>query len=175
MPMHPDRSDIMSSRTMQYTKIISRVSGPHNLNTYFLVCKKTRKTIIIDPGGSTRSLIEFIQKENMVPEKIVNTHGHADQDFSTKTFKKHYPIPNCLHSADDIFFRDPIVREKMEKSVGLPPPYPAEIALTDKDVISFGQTFLSVIHTPGHTPGSVCFLGCVPPFTYLLYSSLFCP
>ena len=143
---------------MQRADMIRRVSGPYNLNTYFLVCKQTGESVIIDPGGSAKTLTTFIKEQGITPIKILNTHGHADQFFSTEEFKKTCPVPSCLHAEDDRFFKDPEVQEKTRNAVGLPPPYPADIELADKDVIEFGETNLAVIHTPGHTPGSVCFL-----------------
>ncbi len=143
---------------MHQAEIIRRVSGPYNLNTYIITCKETRKAVIIDPGGQTESLLTFIGNENIIPVKILNTHGHADQFFSTEKFKKSYPIPSCLHKDDDTFFKDPDVQRKTKQAVGLPPPYPADIRLSDLDIVKFGNADLTVIHTPGHTPGSVCFL-----------------
>ncbi|MFA5902341.1 MAG: MBL fold metallo-hydrolase [Desulfobacula sp.] len=138
--------------------IIRRVSGPFNLNTYVLVCKKTRAALIIDPGGPAEALAALVREKDLAPLRILNTHGHADQVFSTPSFKQDFDIPSCLHGDDDDFFRDPDVREKTRKAVGLPPPYTADIRLAHGDMIRFGKIFLTVIHTPGHTPGSVCFL-----------------
>lgn len=128
------------------------------MNTCFLICRTTRKTIIIDPGSPTGEVLDFIREQDIIPEKILNTHGHADQFFSAEEFKDSFDVPYCLHAEDDLFFRDPDVREKTRKSVGLPPPYPADRRLSDKDRVCFGESELTVIHTPGHTPGSVCFL-----------------
>ena len=138
--------------------IIRRVSGPFNLNTYVLACKNTREAIIIDPGGPAESLMALVKGKGLIPLRILNTHGHADPFFSTHFFKNEFPVPSCLHGDDDDFFRDPDVREKTRKAVGLPPPYPADVRLAHGDVIRFGETTLTVIHTPGHTPGSSCFL-----------------
>ncbi len=138
--------------------ILRRVTGPYHLSTYFLVCQSTKKAVIIDPGSPCKELISFIRKNGMIPEKILNTHGHADQFFFMETFKKTFDIPYCLHKRDDDFFKDADVRQKTKNSVGLPPPYPADIRLDDNDRIDFGKASLDVFHTPGHTPGSVCFL-----------------
>ncbi|MDD4274509.1 MAG: MBL fold metallo-hydrolase [Desulfobacter postgatei] len=143
---------------MRHTEMIRRITGPYNLNTYFLVCKKTRKAVIIDPGGTVEEIADFIRKNNLIPDKIVLTHGHADQFFSMDAFKEMARIPYCLHRADDDFFKDPEVRIKTKQSVGLPPPHPADIRMNDGDTLVFGCCELAVIHTPGHTPGSVCLL-----------------
>lgn len=138
--------------------ILRRMSGPYNLDTYFLVCRQTGEAIIIDPGDDTRSVLGFIRKNKITPTKLVHTHGHADPFFSTKGFKQTHNIPSCLHVQDNLFFKDPDVRAETYRLVGLPPPYPADIELSHEDRICFGRESLSVIHTPGHTPGSVCFL-----------------
>ncbi len=143
---------------IQNIEIIRRVSGPFNLNTYVLICKVSRESVIVDPGGPAQSLVALIRKKNIIPLRILNTHGHADPVFSTLSFKKEFTVPSCLHGDDDDFFKDRTVQEKTRKAVGLSPPYPADIRLADKDEIRFGKSCLTVIHTPGHTPGSACFL-----------------
>ena len=143
---------------MHHTQLLRRITGPYNLNTYFLVCKSSRKALIIDPGGQAEKMADFIRENNILPDKILLTHGHADQFFSMAVFKKFAPIPYCLHKADDDFFKNPDVRIKTKQSVGLPPPYPADIRMKDGECIVFGDCEVSVIHTPGHTPGSVCLL-----------------
>ena len=143
---------------MATLEIFRRVSGPYNLNTYFLVCTRTRETMVIDPGSPAGELVDFINDHHLKPVRILHTHGHADQFFSTEAFKRVFPIPSCLHTADDLFFQDPDVRKTTRKAVGLPSPYPADIRLEHGDRICFGDTQLTIIHTPGHTPGSACFL-----------------
>lgn len=89
--------------------MLRRITGPYNLNTYFLVCKKSRKTLIIDPGGRVEEIAAFIRENDLIPDKILLTHGHADQLFSMDAFKQIARIPYCLHKADDDFFKDPEV------------------------------------------------------------------
>jgi glyoxylase-like metal-dependent hydrolase (beta-lactamase superfamily II) len=137
--------------------VIRRVSGPFHLNTWILACNKTREAVIIDPGGPAGLLADLIREKDLILVRLLHTHGHADHFFSTPSFKKQFPVPSCLHAADDDFFKDPAVQEKTRKAVGLPPPWPADIRLGHADQIFFGTTRLTVIHTPGHTPGSVCF------------------
>lgn len=145
-------------KILKSAQIVRRMTGPYNMNTYFIICRKTAKAVIIDPGSPTDELVEVIRQNEIKPERILNTHGHADHFFSMADFKQEYPVPYCLHEADDDFFSDPDVRQQTKNAVGLPPPYPADIRLSDNDQIVFGECRLDVIHTPGHTPGSVCFL-----------------
>jgi glyoxylase-like metal-dependent hydrolase (beta-lactamase superfamily II) len=63
-----------------------------------------------------------------------------------------------MHEADDKFFSDKDVREISTRELGLPPPDPADICLKDNEVLEAGTLNVRVIHTPGHTPGSTCFI-----------------
>lgn len=144
-------------------EILRRTSGPYRMNTYFLTCTNTRDTLIIDPGDHAGNLLAVIREKRFVPRRILSTHGHWDALFSLAEFKGHADIPYSLHEADDAFFRDETVREKTRRAVGLPPPPLADIPLRHGARIRFGSLRLEVIHTPGHTPGSSCFLveGCL--------------
>lgn len=139
-------------------ELFRRVSGPYHLTTYFLTCSSSRKTLVIDPGDSPGALLDFIRGEEMVPVALIMTHGHADQFFSADQFKQDWDVPYCIHGEDDLFFKDPRVRAATRKSVGLPPPYPADLLLEHGQRMTFGSLTLEVIHTPGHTPGSCSFL-----------------
>ena len=139
-------------------EVFPRMSGPYHLTTYFLTCRSTRQTIVVDPGGRPEDLTAFMRGEQLVPLALIMTHGHADPAFSADQFKQDWDVPYCIHGADDDFFQDPRVRAATRKSVGLPPPYPADLLLAHGQHLTFGRLTLEVIHTPGHTPGSCCFL-----------------
>lgn len=143
---------------MSRLSVIRDISGAYHLMTYYLICEKTRKTIVIDPGGDARDMAAFLEGKDLVPEMVLMTHGHADPDFSMETFKGHFDIPYAIHEEDDRFFKKTWVRQKTKRMVSLPPPYPADIKLNDNDTLELGRLTLQVIHTPGHTPGSVCYL-----------------
>lgn len=134
------------------------MSGPYHLNSYVLVCDTTRECLVVDPGGNAGVLADFLKTRNLVPVRLLLTHGHADPFFRFEDFKVVWDVPYCVHKADDAFFRRPDVRAEIQRTAGLPPPYPADISLAHGDAVRFGRHSLSVIHTPGHTPGSVCFL-----------------
>jgi glyoxylase-like metal-dependent hydrolase (beta-lactamase superfamily II) len=89
---------------------------------------------------------------------ILNSHGHADHVVANQKLKEMFSAPVCMHEADDKFFSDKSVRIVTAKELGLPPPEPADILFRDGDIFMFGNNSIRVLHTPGHTPGSCCFL-----------------
>jgi len=133
--------------------------------TYLVVCPHTRETVIIDPAGEEDKLLALIKTEGFKVKYILNTHGHSDHVLGNPKLKEVLNVPVCMHEADDRFFSDQAVREKSSKELGLPPPDPADIRLKDEDIVEVGKLKIKVIHTPGHTPGSVC---------YLVDGNLFC-
>jgi len=139
--------------------------GPFQVMTYLVACPHTREAVIIDPAGEEDKLLLLIKTENIKVKYILNTHGHADHVLGNPKLKEVLKIPVCIHEADDRFFSDKAVREKTSEELGLPPPDPADIRLKDEDVVEVGTLKIKVIHTPGHTPGSVC---------YLVDGNLFC-
>ena len=151
---------------MQSNVIIRQTAiGPYRVNTYLLACAQTRKAVLIDPGGEAERIVKMVRDEGVEPVYILNTHGHADHVLANQQLQAVFPVPVCMHEADDIFFAAAEVRQKSEKELGLPAPAPADIRLRDGQVLEVGNLRIKVIHTPGHTPGSVCFLAAGNLFT----------
>jgi hydroxyacylglutathione hydrolase len=139
--------------------------GPFQVMTYLVACPHTREAVIIDPAGEEDKILDLIQTQGVKVKYILNTHGHSDHVLGNAKLKEILKVPVCMHEADDRFFSDKAVREKSSKELGLPPPDPADIRLKDEDTVEVGTLKITVIHTPGHTPGSVC---------YLIDGNLFC-
>jgi hydroxyacylglutathione hydrolase len=132
--------------------------GPFQVMTYIVACPKTLEAVIIDPAGEEDKILALVQTQGVKVKYILNTHGHSDHVLGNLKLKEVLNVPVCMHEADDRFFSDPAVREKSSKELGLPAPDPADITLKADDIIKVGTLNIKVIHTPGHTPGSVCFL-----------------
>ena len=136
--------------------------GPYQVFTYVVACPQTKEAVIIDPAGEEDRLAALIKEQGVRVRFILNTHGHADHVLANEGLKmmlsEKEPVPVCMHEADDRFFSDSAIRKKSEKELGLPPPGPADIKLKDGQVVEVGTLSIEVIHTPGHTPGSVCYL-----------------
>ncbi len=151
---------------MQSNILIKRmVLGPYEVNTYLVACPETKKAVVIDPAGEPEMILAAIKEEGVEVQYILNTHGHADHVLANVQLQAALNVPVCIHEIDDLFFTDKEVREQSRKELGLPPPGPADLRLNDGEVLKVGNLEIKVLHTPGHTPGSVCFLAAGNLFT----------
>ncbi|MFA4925351.1 MAG: MBL fold metallo-hydrolase [Candidatus Aminicenantales bacterium] len=132
------------------------IVGPLETNCYLFFCPETKQCAIIDPGAEAEKIFEAISFLSLKPVIILNTHGHVDHTGANLDLKERYQIPIALHPGDL-----PLLEEYLQLEFGLmlgarPAPNPDRL-LTDGEKISVGRSVLQVIHSPGHSPGSVCF------------------
>lgn len=119
---------------------IERLSlGPFGTNSYLLICQKTGASVIVDAPGDAEKVLKLL--EGTHPKYILMTHNHMDHVDALAALKSALNVPLAAHEDD---------------AGGLP--VKPEQFLNDGDTISFGEIQLKVLHTPGHTPGSLCFL-----------------
>jgi glyoxylase-like metal-dependent hydrolase (beta-lactamase superfamily II) len=131
-------------------------SGPFETNAYVVACLNTKKAAIIDPApNSTDAITSFLKSHDLKLKIILITHSHWDHIADTAKFKVEFKAPVYIHSLDVPNLQNP-------GSDGLPLWFDIEGVLpdrflTDGDIIEIGNLQFKVIHTPGHTPGGVCF------------------
>lgn len=130
--------------------------GPIMANCFILGCEKTKEAVVIDPGDEDERILLELSKEKLTVKYIVNTHGHFDHVAANKPMKKATGADILIHEADA-----PMLTQlsAMAVSFGLSAENspPADKMLKEGDVIEFGEYSLKVIHTPGHSPGSLSF------------------
>ena len=130
--------------------------GPQQTNAYLIVCPKTRTAAFIDPAPMSASALTGAAHDlGVQPDKILLTHSHWDHITDVATVKKRFPVPVLVHPADAPNLQEP-------GTDGLPLFLPCEgvkpdILLADQQEIEVGTLRFQVIHTPGHTPGGVCY------------------
>lgn len=139
--------------TIPEPDITCLITGPDRVNTYIVSCPDSREGVIIDPGDDAAAIIRAVADARIRPGMILNTHGHHDHVLGNPALSRYFGIPACLHRADrDFFLAHP------GKGGGAGPKAVYEAADTFGDGRQFfdGRLSFRVIHTPGHTPGSVC-------------------
>lgn len=137
-------------------KIFKIPAGVYAANCYIVVDEDTSKAMIIDPGGSVDELLEFINRNYLGVEYIALTHGHADHIGGVMELKNKLDLPIMAHNDELELLKDPDKNLSSQMATN-PVAIEASIVLKDGDKFSLGNLEVSVIHTPGHTKGGVCF------------------
>ena len=112
--------------------------GPFVTNAYIVMCQRTRDSVLIDTPADASKIMDGLKGTN--PKYILLTHNHMDHLGALAELHSKLKVPLAAHALD---------------AGNLPSP--PEMLLNDRDTVSFGNTKLQVLHTPGHTSGSLCF------------------
>ena len=132
------------------------VTGQMVSNCYFVVDRDTKKGVVIDPGDDAEYIIETITSLSIAPKAIFLTHGHFDHTMAALPVQKTFDLPLYLHH-DDRFLLDRM-EESARHFLGIgqvDPPANVTHGVTNKLALRIGNTALTALSTPGHTPGSV--------------------
>ncbi|MCS7198784.1 MAG: MBL fold metallo-hydrolase [Caldimicrobium sp.] len=137
-------------------KIETLIVGPLQVCCYILHDEVTKEAVIIDPGDADPRILKRISELRLTPKFILGTHGHPDHILGVDYLREKLEIPFLLHQSDADFFR---IRENFQtfKLWGFPENPNPDRELKEGDSLSLGEIEIRVIHTPGHSPGSVCF------------------
>lgn len=136
------------------------VVGSMGVCSYIIGCDETKKAAIVDPGGDENLILVEVEKLGLTVEYIIATHGHPDHVCGNRTIKDATGGAIIMHEVDADYFERPETQSYFSM-LGLEPSPPTDIRVKDGDIIEIGKVKLTVIHTPGHTPGGMC-LYCAP-------------
>ncbi|MGB9712422.1 MAG: MBL fold metallo-hydrolase [Dissulfurimicrobium sp.] len=136
----------------------SHTVGPLQVKAYIIGCSETKDAVIIDPAGSEDMLVKEIRDMGLNLRYIINTHGHPDHTVGNARVKALTGAKVLMHQEDDTLFRG---KEAIAlfKSWGFEPAPPADAYIKGGDELKIGRLSFKVLHTPGHSPGSVCLYG----------------
>jgi glyoxylase-like metal-dependent hydrolase (beta-lactamase superfamily II) len=97
--------------------------------------------VLIDPGVKDSRIQDFIQENELEVKAILNTHDHADHTGANKIYSEHFSVPICAPKEDAQYYET--TPDKL---------------LEEGSMLEFDGFKIQVLHTPGHTDGSLCFL-----------------
>jgi len=124
-------------------------------NCYVVGCEETKEGVVIDPGGHPERILAEVERLGLTIKYVLNTHAHFDHTDANRAIVAATGAPLALHPED---------RRLLQSSGGAAlfgmradPSPPPDLELHDGDELEVGTLRLQVLHTPGHTPGHVCF------------------
>jgi len=124
-------------------------------NAYLVACANSGQAVFVDPGDDAPRLLRAVADAKVELQAILLTHAHLDHVGALNEMRAATGVPVYLHPADDMLLRQ-AHEHWLHFGKQIAPIAPAEHTLNDGDSIIFGDSELHVLHTPGHTPGSVC-------------------
>ncbi|MGB9892167.1 MBL fold metallo-hydrolase [Thermodesulfovibrio yellowstonii] len=131
--------------------------GPLFVNCYIIYDERTKEAVVIDPGDEPDLILDFIKEENLNLKYILCTHGHFDHIGSVKELRDETGAKVVLHEKDiEIYRNSPQIAMQFFGIEIEPQPEP-DILIKNGEILNTGNVQLTVIHTSGHSPGSVCF------------------
>ncbi len=137
-------------------KIRTLVVGPVACNCVVVTCAETGKAAIVDPGGNAESILALVKEMGVTVELLLHTHGHFDHILATGEIAAATGASILIHEGDRALYENLAGQGRMFGFRAARPPAPTQW-LAGGETIAVGRLSLQVLHTPGHTPGSVGF------------------
>jgi len=133
--------------------------GELSTNCYVLWDEQTKKALILDPADDAVAISEEIRIRGLNVKGILSTHGHYDHLLGAYDLQLMYRVPFYANS-EDMFLINRInhtARFFSKRNMDMAEKLKIQIDLSDVAELKLGQSRITVLKTPGHTPGSVCF------------------
>lgn len=135
--------------------VLHRVVGPLQCNCYVVGDRVSKQAVVIDPGGDAAELLESIAAMELIVTAIVATHAHFDHILAAEELRAATGAPFLMHDDDVPLLEWVQTSGRLFLGVELPPPPEVDTSIDEGDVLKAGSAELAVLHTPGHSPGSI--------------------
>jgi hydroxyacylglutathione hydrolase len=129
--------------------------GPLACNCYIVGDPQTRMAVVVDPGGDAQSLLDALTSRGITVVAIVATHAHFDHLVAADALRRATGAPFLMHDADRFLLDWYEESARLFLGVELGPPPEVDSPAGEGDVLTAGAAELTVVHTPGHSPGSI--------------------
>jgi hydroxyacylglutathione hydrolase len=129
--------------------------GPLQCNCSVIGDEQTREAMVIDPGDQIEDILEILQAEHLTLKQIVITHAHIDHVGGATKLKAATGAPILMNQKDEALLK---MLDLQAAWIGMRPPGTVQVdeAVGTGRVLQIGSISSSVMHTPGHTEGSIC-------------------
>src|SRR5689334_11771656 len=129
--------------------------GPLQCNCSIVGDDASREAMVIDPGDDIQDVLEIVHKDNLTVKQIVITHAHIDHVGGAMKLRAVTGAPILLNQNDYALLK---MLDVQAAWIGVPTPGKVEIdrSVTTGETVSAGSHTAKVLHTPGHTEGSIC-------------------
>ena len=128
--------------------------GPLMANCFICGCPNTKDAVVIDPGGDADMILRALAEEALTVKYIINTHGHFDHVSANGEMKDAPGADILIHPLDAPMLQS-LSSNAAFFGISVENSPPCDQTIEEGDTVSFGDITLSVIHTPGHTPGGI--------------------
>lgn len=151
--------------------VVGFPSGPLQANCYLLAGGPDGPCVVVDPGQDVAAPLEArLAEHRLTPAAVLLTHGHFDHAYSATEVAETHDIPVWAHPGDRPLLSEPLrgVGSELARLLGpeLAMREPEQLCdLTDGQALDLAGLRITVLHTPGHTEGSVCFHVVIAPLT----------
>lgn len=138
--------------------------GPMAVFAYMVGCETEKEALVIDPAGSEGKILDRVKALGMTLKYVVNTHAHADHSCGNRKILSKTDAKLVIHE-DDARGLASGRNKAFSLALGKKPSPAPDIMVKDGDSLPMGRETLQIIHTPGHSPGSMCLYGTGNLFT----------
>ncbi len=130
--------------------------GMVGTNCFLAVNSETGEMLVIDPGDNADVIADYVSKKELHPKAVLLTHGHFDHCMAAQQLAEQYQVPVYVHEDDKETMENPAYN--CSGMIGRNLVFHADTFLHgEEDHLSLAGFEIEVYHTPGHTPGGVCF------------------
>lgn len=133
------------------------VVGPFQCNCSIIGDETTGDAIVVDPGDEFDRIKGILDSHGLQARWLLHTHAHLDHVSATGAMQEATGAKVCLHP-EDLYLYDNLGMQSRMLGLPVPKHVPLDHRLADEDTFAAGGVELGTMHTPGHTPGSCCFL-----------------
>jgi len=129
--------------------------GPLQCNCSIIGDEQTREAMVIDPGDQIEDILQILKSENLTLKQIVVTHAHIDHVGGAMKLKAATGAPILMNQKDEVLLK---MLDVQASWIGMKPPGAVQVdeAVGEGRILQVGNLSSTVIHTPGHTEGSIC-------------------